>query len=155
MAEAPRVISVNVSERKGTPKRPVPEAELVAGLGIRGDAHAGTPGREVSLLDQVEIARFQEEKGVPLAPGSFAENITTQGLDHSLLAVGTELEIGTVRLRVSQIGKDCHEGCAIRARVGDCIMPRLGVFAQVLVGGKVRPGDPIRILPHFRGTRAP
>ena len=155
MAEAPQVVSVNVSERKGTPKRPVPEVELVASYGIRGDAHAGTPGREVSLLDQGEIARFEEAKGVRLAPGAFAENITTRGLDHSLLTVGTELEIGPVRLRVSQIGKDCHEGCAIRERVGDCIMPRLGVFAQVLVGGKVRPGDPIKILSHYRGSRAP
>ncbi len=155
MAEVPQVVSVNVSERKGTPKRPVPEVELVAGYGIRGDAHAGTPGREVSLLDQSEIARFEEAKGVRLAPGAFAENITTRGLDHSLLTVGTELEIGPVRLRVSQIGKDCHEGCAIRERVGDCIMPRLGVFAQVLVGGKVRPGDPIKILSHYRGSRAP
>ena len=155
MAEVPQVVSVNVSERKGTPKRPVPEVELVAAYGIRGDAHAGTPGREVSLLDQSEIARFEEAKGVRLAPGAFAENITTRGLDHSLLTVGTELEIGPVRLRVSQIGKDCHEGCAIRERVGDCIMPRLGVFAQVLVGGKVRPGDPIKILSHYRGSRAP
>lgn len=153
MAEA-RVVSVNVSERKGTPKCPVPEVELVVGLGIRGDAHAGTPGREVSLLDRSQIARFEEEKGVRLSPGAFAENVTTQGLDHSLLGVGTELAIGPVRLRVSRIGKDCHEGCAIRERVGDCIMPRLGVFAQVLVGGKIRPGDPIRIVSLSRGPKA-
>lgn len=147
MAEGePRVVSVNVSERKGTPKRPVPEAELVVGLGIRGDAHAGTPGREVSLLDQSEIARFEKAKGVHLAPGAFAENITTSGLDHSLLKVGMELLVGPVRLRITQLGKECHEGCAIRERVGDCIMPRLGVFAQVLTGGRIKPGDPIRLV---------
>jgi MOSC domain-containing protein YiiM len=140
-----RVISVNVSERKGTPKRPVPELECRVGLGVVGDAHAGTPGREVSLLDWTEIAAFAERHGIEIPPGAFAENITTQGLDLAAVEVGDEIRVGEVRLRVTQIGKPCHEGCTIKEMVGDCIMPRVGVFAAVVAGGRIRPGDPVRL----------
>ncbi|HIC95496.1 TPA: MOSC domain-containing protein, partial [Candidatus Bipolaricaulota bacterium] len=120
-----RVLSINISTRKGISKHPVAEAELVAGLGIKGDAHAGTPGREVSLLDRGEIAAFAREKGVRLKPGAFAENLTIEGLDLLSLRVGTELLVGEeVLLVISQVGKECHLGCAIREKVGDCIMPR-------------------------------
>lgn len=144
--EKGRVISVNMSERKGTPKRPVPEIECRVGLGVVGDAHAGTPGREVSLLDAAEAAAFSARHGIEVPPGAFAENITTQGLDLAAVEVGDELAVGEVRLLVTQIGKPCHAGCAIKEMVGDCIMPRVGVFAQVLSGGKIRPGDPVRLI---------
>lgn len=144
--DAGRVISVNVSARKGTPKRPVPEIECRVGVGVVGDAHAGTPGREVSLLDSAEIEAFCARHGVELPPGAFAENITTKGLDLAAVEVGDELVVGEVRLLVSQIGKPCHEGCAIRETVGDCIMPRVGIFARVLSGGRIKPGDPVRLM---------
>jgi len=140
------VISVNVSEGKGTPKRPVPEIECREGLGVVGDAHAGTPRREVSILDQAEIAAFAAQHGIKVPPGTFAENITTQGLELASVEVGDEILVGEVHLRVTQIGKSCHEGCAIRELVGDCIMPRVGVFATVLSGGKIRPSDPVRLI---------
>ncbi len=146
MDQGPRVISVNVSERKGTPKHPVPEIECREGLGVVGDAHAGTAGREVSLLDQAEIRAFEARHGVQVSPGAFAENITTQGLDLAIVEVGDEIQVGEVRLRVTQIGKPCHEGCAIREMAGDCIMPRVGVFAAVVAGGRIRPGDPVRLI---------
>lgn len=144
--EEGRVISVNISERKGTPKRPVPEIECRVGLGVVGDAHAGTPGREVSLLDAAEVAAFSARHGIEVPPGAFAENITTQGLDLAAVEVGDELVVGEVRLLVIQIGKPCHAGCAIKELVGDCIMPRVGVFARVLSGGKTKPGDPVRLI---------
>ncbi|RLE33763.1 MOSC domain-containing protein [Candidatus Acetothermia bacterium] len=152
MDQGPRVISVNVSERKGTPKRPVPEIECREGLGVVGDAHAGTPGRQVSLLDRAEIRAFEAKHGIEVAPGAFAENITTQGLDLSRVEVGDEIRVGEVRLRVTQIGKPCHEGCAIREMVGDCIMPRVGVFAAVVAGGRIRPGDPVRLMKATRNA---
>ncbi len=144
--DAGRVISVNVSEGKGTPKRPVPEIECRVGVGVVGDAHAGTPGREVSLLDAAEIEAFEAKHGIAVPPGGFAENITTRGLDPGAVEVGDELVVGEVRLEVTQIGKPCHEGCAIREAVGECIMPRVGVFARVLSGGRIRPGDPVRLV---------
>ena len=146
MDQGPRVISVNISQRKGTSKEPVPEIECRVGVGVMGDAHAGTPGREVSILDRAEIVAFEVQHGIEVPPGAFAENITTEGLELSRVEVGDELIVGDVRLRVTQIGKPCHEGCAIREMVGDCIMPRVGVFARVVSGGKIRPGDPVRLI---------
>lgn len=142
-----KVLSINISDRKGVSKRPVEEAELVAGQGIKGDSHAGTPKREVSLLDRAEIAGFEQQHKVKLEPGAFAENLTIEGLDLPSLPIGAELLAGEdVLLAISQIGKECHVGCAIREQVGDCIMPRKGVFAHVVRGGRVRRGDPIRVL---------
>ncbi|HIC96201.1 TPA: MOSC domain-containing protein [Candidatus Bipolaricaulota bacterium] len=142
-----RVLSINISDRKGISKRPVEEGEFVPGAGIVGDAHFGTPGREVSLLDRREIDRFVQERGVELKPGAFAENLTIEGLDLLSLPVGTELLVGEeVLLVISQHGKECHSGCAIREQVGDCIMPRRGVFARVVKGGRARRGDPIQVL---------
>jgi cyclic pyranopterin phosphate synthase len=140
-----KVLSINLSKRKGVPKSPVDEAEFVEGFGIKGDAHSGGE-REVSLLDEGEIKKFEEEKGIKLSWGSFAENITTSGLDLSSLKPGTMLQVGEASLRISQIGKPCHKGCAIKEQVGSCIMPIKGVFAQVIKGGKVRQGDEIVLL---------
>jgi cyclic pyranopterin phosphate synthase len=134
------IVSLNVSERKGTAKRPVDEIKLVADLGVEGDAHAEAGKRQVSLLAIEDIESFSASGIAPL-PGDFAENITTRGVDLPSLPIGTRLSIGEAVLEVSQIGKECHEGCAIRKKTGDCIMPRRGIFACVVIGGKVRRGD--------------
>jgi molybdopterin adenylyltransferase len=143
------VVSVNTSLKKGQIKSPVGSAELRAGRGIDGDAHRDFGHRQVSLLAVEDIEAQKERLGegaaaVPLGPGAFAENLTTQGLDLAGLAIGDELVVGgTIRLRVSQIGKECHTKCAVYHLTGDCIMPVRGIFCEVLSGGTVRPGDPI------------
>ncbi|HPW18619.1 MAG TPA: MOSC domain-containing protein [Candidatus Aminicenantes bacterium] len=145
---AGRIVSVNTSPKKGQLKTPVPAAELVAGQGIAGDAHRGLGHRQVSLL-MIEDIEAQRDRlggaaGVRLGPGSYAENLTTRGLDLGALRVGDEIAVGaSVRLRVSQIGKECHTKCAVFKIVGDCIMPVRGVFCEVLEGGAVRPGDAV------------
>jgi MOSC domain-containing protein YiiM len=143
------VVSVNTSLKKGQLKSPVGSAELRAGRGIDGDAHRDFGHRQVSLLAVEDIEAQKERLGegaaaVPLGPGAFAENLTTRGLDLAGLAIGDELVVGgTIRLRVSQIGKECHAKCAVYHLTGDCIMPVRGIFCEVLSGGTVRPGDPI------------
>jgi MOSC domain-containing protein YiiM len=142
------IVSVNTSRKKGQVKAPVPSAELVAGKGIAGDAHLGFAHRQVSLLMNEDIeeqrSRLAAGSAVPLGPGAFAENLTTRGIDLGGLAVGDELLVADgVRLRVSQIGKECHTKCAVFHITGDCIMPVRGIFCEVLAGGTVRPGDVI------------
>ena len=137
-----KIISLNISSRKGVNKKPVAHAELVLEHGIKGDAHAGKWHRQVSLLAQESID-FMRAKGLELAPGDFAENITTEGIDLAALPVGTRLLAGETELEVTQIGKKCHQGCAIFQQVGDCIMPREGIFAKVIRPGTIRPGDRI------------
>ena len=142
------IVSVNISLKKGQIKRPVEAADIVAGRGIEGDAHRDFGHRQVSLLAIEDIeaqqARVGADAAVPLGPGAFAENLTTRGLDLGALAIDEELVIGgAVRLRVSQIGKDCHTKCAVYHLTGDCIMPTRGIFCEVLSGGRVRPGDVI------------
>jgi MOSC domain-containing protein YiiM len=143
------VVSVNTSLKKGQIKRPVASAEIRAGRGIEGDAHRDFGHRQVSLLavEDIEAQKARlggGESAVPLGPGAFAENLTTRGLDLAALAIGDELVVGgAVRLRVSQIGKDCHTKCAVYHLTGDCIMPTRGIFCEVLSGGTVRPGDAI------------
>ncbi len=145
------IVSVNTSVKKGQIKRPVDAVELAAGRGIDGDAHRDFGHRQVSLLAIEDIeaqkARLGGGAAVPLGPGAFAENLTTRGLDLCALAVGDELVVGgTVRLRVTQIGKDCHTKCAVYHLTGDCIMPARGIFCEVLSGGLVRPGDRVERL---------
>lgn len=141
-----RVIAVSVSDRKGVPKQNTSELHLIPGWGVEGDAHSGTWHRQVSLL-AVESIQKMREKGLEVGPGDFAENITTEGLDLWSLPVGSRVRIGDqVVLEVSQIGKECHTGCAIFVKVGKCIMPKEGIFAKVVEGGVIRPGDPILIL---------
>lgn len=143
---ATRVVSVNTSECKGTRKSPVDEIVLVVGNGIAGDAHAGDWHRQVSLL-AIESIDKMRLSGIQLVPGDFAENITTAGLALSSLPVGTRLRIGSgAEIEVTQIGKECHLGCEIRRQVGDCVMPREGIFARVLVAGVIRPDDAIEIV---------
>ena len=142
------IVSVNTSLKKGQIKRPVAAAEIRAGRGLEGDAHQDFGHRQVSLLAIEDIEEQRERTGgaaaAALGPGAFAENLTTRGLDLAALRIGDELLVaGGVRLRVSQIGKDCHTKCAVYHLVGDCIMPSRGIFCEVLSGGPVRPGDAI------------
>ncbi|MCX5970050.1 MAG: molybdopterin-binding protein [Coprothermobacterota bacterium] len=140
------IAAVNCSQRKGTRKKEIREGLLVAEFGLKGDAHAGPWHRQVSLLAEESIAKMRC-RGIELDFGDFAENLTTRGLDLPELPVGTQLALGTdVLLEVTQIGKECHQSCEIRRLVGDCVMPREGIFARVLSGGTVRAGDPIRVL---------
>ena len=143
MSGAFELVSLNVSEAKGTAKRPVLEFVLVEGRGVRGDAHEGPGDRQVSLLAAEDIEAFRA-KGFEAAPGDFAENLTTRGVDLASLPLGTRLSIGGALLEISRIGKECHSACSIRERTGDCIMPRRGVFARVLVGGRIGRESPCR-----------
>lgn len=139
-----KVLAVCISERKGTMKHPVSEAQLRAGHGIEGDAHAGPWHRQVSLLatESVEPMRAVLPE---LPAGAFAENILIEGLELKTLPIGTRLRVGGALLEVTQIGKECHKDCAIRQQIGDCVMPREGIFARVLTGGAARPGDPVTV----------
>ncbi len=134
--------ALSISEGKGTPKRNVPAVELRAEYGLVGDAHAGPGHRQVSLLALESIAKMQA-KGAAVGPGAFAENITTEGLAAPHLRVGDRLVMGEVELEVTQLGKECHHHCAIYRQVGECVMPREGVFARVRVGGRVAVGEEI------------
>lgn len=141
------VTAVNVSEKKGTSKHPVPYAVCRINHGIEGDAHAGPGIRQISLLGAESIENFKRDKkdAVGLCEGKFAENITTRGICLYKLPVGTLLRIGEAELRVSQIGKKCHadEGCEIARKYGICAMPREGIFCTVEKEGVIRAGDEI------------
>ena len=143
-----KVVSLNVSDRKGVWKKPVNEVFLKAEYGIEGDAHASSEWhRQVSLL-AVESIQKMREKGLDVKPGDFAENITTEGIDLPGLPVGTRMTIGEgIEVEVSQIGKECHTRCAIYYQAGDCVMPKEGIFVRVVKGGIVRLGDPIAVQP--------
>jgi len=141
-----RVVSVNISDTKGVRKEPVEEIILKADYGIEGDAHASSEWhRQVSLLALESIKKMQEI-GLDVHPGDFAENITTEGVDLVSLPVGTKINIGKdVIGEVSQIGKECHERCAIYYQAGDCVMPKEGIFIKVIRGGRIRKGDKISV----------
>jgi MOSC domain-containing protein YiiM len=138
-----KVIAVCLSRHKGTPKKDVGSGVLEKGFGLIGDAHGGDWHRQVSILS-IEQIQTMADKGLDVKPGSFAENITTEGFDLKAVKVGDRLKIGDRALvEVTQIGKECHTRCAIYHKIGDCIMPEEGVFARVLEGGEVAVGDPI------------
>lgn len=136
------IIAVCRSDDKGTTKETVSEGELQEGFGLAGDAHADcSTQRQVSLL-AIESINKMRDAGYDVNPGDFAENLTTEGMDLPSIPVGTHLQVGdSVLLEVSQIGKQCHTGCAVFRLVGKCIMPKEGIFATVICGGIVRPGD--------------
>jgi MOSC domain-containing protein YiiM len=137
------IYRISTSSETGSKKENVESATLAEDFGIVGDAHAGSE-RQVSLLpfEAFEEVRQQLPQ---IMPGDFAENITTRGLDTSSLSIGDQLTIGgSVKLVITHIGKECHEGCYIREAVGDCIMPRLGLFARIVTGGTIKVGDVIR-----------
>ena len=135
-----KVIAVCISPEKGTQKNAEAEGNFIEDYGIEGDAHAGKWHRQVSLLSYDKIEAFRQ-RGAQVEDGAFGENLVVEGIDFSGLPVGTRLACGEVILAVTQIGKECHHGCAIFQQMGDCIMPREGVFAKVIQGGKIRPGD--------------
>jgi len=142
-----QIVAISVSEEKGTRKHNVNEAQLSEEYGIEGDAHAGEGHRQVSLL-AIESIEKMRSQGLDVEPGNFAENLTTQGLDLLSLPVGTKLFLGKegqIEVEVTQIGKVCHNRCAIYYLAGDCVMPREGIFVRVLKGGKIFPGDPIEV----------
>jgi len=130
------ILSINISTKKGVQKEPVDRVTLMEDHGISGDAHGGDQIRQVSLLATEDIDAMRG-KGIDLDFGDFAENITTTGVDLSRLPLGTRLFMGDTILEISQIGKECHHGCAIYQVVGDCVMPRRGVFAKVIRGGGI------------------
>ena len=139
------VVAVCISEQKGVRKHEVPEIEIRKGEGVVGDAHGDDPKRRVSLLGNESVDKLRAV--LPeLKPGDFAENILTEGIVLYELPVGTQLAIGETKLEVTQIGKECHFGCEIRRLTGDCVMPREGVFAEVVIEGLIRPGDTIEVL---------
>ena len=141
-----KVLSINISEKKGTPKTKINPGVLIEDFGFEGDAHAGKWHRQVSLLAKESI---EKSRGLPtegLCHGVFAENITTEGIELYTIPVGTQLKIGECVIEITQIGKECHEGCAIQKLVGKCVMPREGIFARVIKGGKVYEGDDIEVL---------
>jgi MOSC domain-containing protein YiiM len=137
-----KVLAVNVSLNKGERKHAVPSATLRVEHGIEGDAHAGEWHRQVSLLAMESIAKMQA-LGLTVGEGDFAENITTEGVDLVHLPIGTRFTLGETVLEVTQIGKECHTRCAIFYQAGDCVMPKEGIFARVITGGVIQPGDEI------------
>ncbi len=141
-----KVTGINISEKKGVIKTPIPQGEFIEDYGLKGDAHAGKWHRQVSLLGQESIDKMTAMGAEGLSAGKFAENITTEGIVLHELPVGTKLQIGPTVQEVTQIGKECHKGCAIKETVGKCIMPVEGIFTRVLIGGIVKVGDPISLV---------
>ena len=140
-----KILAVNISEKKGTPKHPVESIELKPDYGITGDAHAGNWHRQISLLAVESARKVQQGISSPLLPGAFAENILTEGICLHTLPVGTRLTIGTALCEVTQVGKECHSDCEIRRLTGDCVMPREGIFMKVLIEGNAKAGDVISV----------
>ena len=141
-----RIVAVSLSLKKGVKKTNILKGILIENYGLENDAHAGDWHRQLSLLAIESIAKIRE-RGLDVNPGDFAENITTAGIKLWELPVGTRLKLGEDALvEVTQIGKECHDRCAIYKQVGDCVMPREGIFVRILKGGTIRPSDAIKIL---------
>lgn len=138
------VMAICISEKRGTQKKRIHEAELIEAFGIREDAHAGNWHRQVSLLSYETIEAFKQ-RGAEVQDGAFGENIVVSGIDLIHLPVGTKLRSGEVLLEVTQIGKECHSHCEIYHKMGECIMPANGIFSKVLHGGTIKTGDEISI----------
>lgn len=145
------IVAVCTSLAKGERKADVGQGELVKGFGLKGDAHGGDWHRQVSLL-AIESIDKMRAAGLDVGPGDFAENLTTQGVDLYHLPIGTQLKVGEdALLEITQIGKECHDRCAIYHQAGDCVMPREGIFAVVLHGGAIRTGDAIEVFETTKG----
>ncbi|MCE5221364.1 MAG: MOSC domain-containing protein [Clostridium sp.] len=140
-----KVIAVNISDKKGEVKHHIEKGFFRVNHGLEGDAHAGDWHRQVSLLGIESIKKMKAVGIDVIATGQFAENITTEGLTLYELSVGTKLKIGEVLLEVTQIGKKCHKGCKIKDLVGECVMPKEGIFAKVLEEGYIKSGDNIEV----------
>ncbi|MFQ6035293.1 MAG: MOSC domain-containing protein [Sedimentisphaerales bacterium] len=140
-----KIKAISISKDRGTKKYNISSAELKAGFGIEGDAHAGVWHRQISLLAEESIAKMRA-KGANVTEGDFAENITTEGIDLQSLAIGSKLKLGPIaEVEITQFGKECHNRCEIFQQVGDCIMPREGVFAKVTKPGRIKVGDIIEV----------
>ena len=138
-----KIVGIHISENKGTEKRPVEKIEITP-LGLAGDAHAGKWHRQISLLDVDAARRFTEAAGIAVAPGEFAENLLLEGIDLTQAAPLDRLVIGNVEMEITQIGKECHgAGCAVFRRVGECLMPKQGLFARVIKPGTISVGMPV------------
>lgn len=144
----PHIVAVCRSEKKGTRKSAGDEGHIREEYGLDGDAHADSGShRQVSLLAIESIRKFHQDLGFPVGPGDFAENLTTEGVDLLSLPISSRIQVGDeVILEVTQIGKECHHGCAILEQTGKCIMPREGIFTRVVRGGPVRTGDRVTVL---------
>jgi MOSC domain-containing protein YiiM len=140
-----QVVAVCISEKKGERKTSVAEVLVRENHGIVGDAHAGDWHRQISLLAEESIDKMRA-LGLNVSAGAFAENITTSGIELVTLPIGTRLQVGENLLEVTQIGKECHTHCAIYYQAGDCIMPKEGIFAKVIAGGTIHPGDQVQII---------
>ena len=140
-----KVISVNISEIRGIQKHNVGKVKLIEDFGIENDAHAGKWHRQVSLLSHEKIEAFRA-KGAEVKDGAFGENIVVSGIDFKTLPIGTRFKCNDVIMEMTQIGKECHHGCEIFQKMGDCIMPREGVFAKIIHGGEISVGDEMTIL---------
>lgn len=143
-----KIVAISISKKKGIPKTNVESARMIENFGIEGDAHAGNWHRQVSLLPLESIDKMREA-GLPgLRPGAFAENLTIKGITLNELPVGANIEIGdSVLMEVTQIGKECHDKCAIFFKVGDCVMPREGIFGKVITGGNIFVNDKVMVKP--------
>jgi len=140
-----KIVSVNISRDKGEKKHNIEKCMLIKDKGLKDDAHAGFMHRQVSLLAQESINKIKN-MGIDVVPGDFAENLTTEGIELPTLPIGTKLLVGDgIILRVTQIGKECHARCAIFQQVGDCVMPREGIFTEVLNEGEIKVGDTIKV----------
>jgi len=141
-----KIVAICISKKKGVQKKDVKQCRLIENYGLEGDAHAGSWHRQISLLS-IEGRLVMENKGIKLDAGDFGENVLTKGVDFANIIVGNELRLGRDALvRVTQIGKECHDRCNIYYQVGDCIMPREGIFAEVLKGGEIKIDDEIEFL---------
>jgi MOSC domain-containing protein YiiM len=141
-----KIVAICISKKKGVQKKDVKQCRLIENYGLEGDAHAGSWHRQISLLS-IEGRLVMENKGVKLNAGDFGENVLTEGVDFANIIVGNELRLGgNALVRVTQIGKECHDRCHIYYQVGDCIMPREGIFAEVLKGGEIKIDDDIEFL---------
>jgi MOSC domain-containing protein YiiM len=146
-----KIESIAISKKKGTRKVQIEEASLIQDFGLEGDAHAGPWHRQVSFLASESIEQAREQ-GLDVTFGDFAENIATSGIDWLKIPIGTRVKLGeTALVEVTQIGKECHNKCAIYYMAGDCIMPKEGIFARVLKGGKIRRGDDVDLIPEQSG----
>ncbi len=145
--------AISISDRKGVRKKNSATALFKENFGIENDAHGGEWHRQVSFLAQESI-NFMREKGLDVVAGNFAENITTEGIDLVTLTVGAHLQIGSAEIVISQLGKICHNPCAIYHQAGDCVMPREGIFGVVLKGGRINVGDKIKVLESISSSAA-
>lgn len=140
-----KVIAVCISEKRGTQKTNIKEANFIENFGIEKDAHAGDWHRQVSLLSYEKIDEFNK-KGANVIDGAFGENLVVEGIRFTELSVGTKLQCNDVILEMTQIGKECHSHCEIYKKMGECIMPTNGVFAKVIKGGKIKCGDEMMVI---------